>query len=165
MANLFPLNRKPQFYTMYSKQETATIKQSFWTSFGLYMKPVPTAAGQKNSWINYKTGIPHIYFRMVAEKRYASIAIEIANPSEEMRAMQFKQFAQLKTLFQNMAGKEWTWQENTIDSNGKPMSRIYQTLAGVSVLAEQDWPAIISFLKTRIIALDAFWEEVKYGFE
>ncbi|MDB5211605.1 MAG: hypothetical protein JWQ30_2432 [Sediminibacterium sp.] len=150
---------------MYSRQETATIKQAFWTSFGQYMKPVPTAAGQKNSWINYKTGIPYIHFRMVAEKRQASIAIEIANPSAEMRAMQFEQFTQLKTLFQNMTGKEWTWQENVFDSNGKSVNRIYQTLAGVNVLAEQDWPAIISFLKTKIIALDAFWEEVKYGFE
>jgi hypothetical protein len=32
-------------------------------------------------------------------------------------------------------------------------------------MEEGDWPAIISFLKPRIIALDEFWENVKPGFE
>jgi hypothetical protein len=32
-------------------------------------------------------------------------------------------------------------------------------------MKRDDWPAIISFLKPRIIALDAFWSQAKYGFE
>ena len=140
---------------MYSKQETAQIKQKFWTNFGQYMKPVPFAGGEKNSWINYKTGIQHIYFRMAAEKTHVSIAIELTNPSSATRAAQYEQFGQLKTLLYNIPGGEWIWEEN----------RIYQNLEGVNVLKESDWPAIISFLKPRIIGLDAFWEEVRYGFE
>jgi hypothetical protein len=35
----------------------------------------------------------------------------------------------------------------------------------VSILQKNDWPALISFFKTRIIALDEFWSSVKYDFE
>jgi hypothetical protein len=63
------------------------------------------------------------------------------------------------------SGKEWTWEKNAYDLNGRAISRIYQQLNNVNVLKETDWPRIISFLKPGIIALDVFWEEVKYGFE
>lgn len=150
---------------VYSKQETAQLKQAFWTRFGQYMKPVPTAGGEKNSWVNYKTGIQHIYFRMTAEKGEASIAIELAHPAPLIRNMQYEQFEQLKNVLQNFAGEEWTWQKNSTDAFGKPVSRIFITQENVNVMKESDWPSIISFLKPRIIALDAFWNEIKYGFE
>lgn len=150
---------------MYSRQETAHIKQSFWTSFGQYMKPVPTAGGEKNSWINYKTGVQHIYFRMVAEKDHASIAVEFAHPSAETREMQYEQFIQFKNLLHALSGEEWNWQKNMHDLNGRPISRIFLDLHNVNVLRESDWSLIISFLKPRMIALDSFWEEVKYAFE
>ncbi|TVP42967.1 MAG: DUF4268 domain-containing protein, partial [Mongoliibacter sp.] len=38
-------------------------------------------------------------------------------------------------------------------------------LADVNVMEKDDWPAIISFLKPRIIALDAFWSNIKPAFE
>ena len=37
---------------MFSKQEYSQLKKEFWTAFGLYMKPVPFAEGEKNNWIN-----------------------------------------------------------------------------------------------------------------
>jgi len=38
-------------------------------------------------------------------------------------------------------------------------------LPAVNILKENDWPAIISFLKPRIIALDKFWILVKDSFD
>jgi hypothetical protein len=153
------------FLSMYSRQETAHIKQSFWTSFGQYMKPVPFSGGEKNSWVNYKTGIQHIYFRMAAEKDHASVAIELAHPSPGIRGQQYEQFEQLKTLLQTLSGEEWVWEKTAQDLNGSSISRIYRKLENVNILKEADWPRIISFLKPGIIGLDAFWEEAKYGFE
>jgi hypothetical protein len=150
---------------MYSRQETAYRKQSFWTSFGQYMKPVAFAGGEKNSWVNYKTGIQHIYFRMVAEKDHASVAVEFAHPSQEARLKHYEQFLQFKTLFHTLSGEAWVFEKNAQDLNGRVISRIYRELDHVNVLKETDWPQIISFLKPRIIALDSFWEEVRYGFE
>jgi hypothetical protein len=143
---------------MYSKQQASQIKQSFWTVFGQYMRPVPSADGGKVNWSNYKTGIKHIYFRLKVEKSYASISIEL---NEE----QFALLRQLKPVLQGMLGEEWNWEQHTQDENGKPISRVFKELAGVNIFNEADWPRIISFLKPRIIALDAFWSEVRDGFE
>ena len=65
---------------MYSKDEVSKLKTQFWTSFGQYMKPVPGASGLPANWINYKTGIRHIHFKMDADNTRAVITIEISSP-------------------------------------------------------------------------------------
>jgi len=65
---------------MYSKDEVSQLKQEFWTAFGQYMSPILSAEGIRANWVNYKTGLKHVYFRMNANKRSASIAIELAHP-------------------------------------------------------------------------------------
>jgi hypothetical protein len=150
---------------MYTKEEISKIRQQFWTKFGQYMKPVPGSSGEKVNWLNYKTGIRHIAFRMDADKEKAIVAIEIKNPLEEERMNYYNQFLSLKTLMKNETGFEWNWKETVIDDNNQPISRISQTIENINVLNEKDWPAIIAFLKPRIMALDIFWEMVKDGFE
>jgi hypothetical protein len=64
---------------MYTKEQASQLKQAFWTAFGQYMGPVLSAEGLRTNWINYKTGVKHIFFRMQADNKMASIAIEIAH--------------------------------------------------------------------------------------
>ncbi len=52
----------------------------------------------------------------------------------------------------------------TTDEDGKQVSRISSQLNMVNVFDMNDWPAIISFLKPRMLALDTFWNMVKDGF-
>jgi hypothetical protein len=125
------------------------------------MKPVPSASGEKVNWPNYKTGIPYIWFRMQAEKGYASVAIELTHPSQEVREQQFEQFNSFKNLLQ----ENWVWEKQAQDQDNRVISRIHAGMDGVNVMNPSDWPAIISFLKQHMIALDHFWNEVKYGFE
>jgi len=150
---------------MYSKHEASKLKQEFWTKFGQYMKPVLSAAGETINWVNYKTGIPHIYFRMRAENNYASISIELTHPSSLVQQDQFEQLEDLRSMFQQAAGAAWVWQKNAVDENGKHLGRISIELPNVSVFREADWPAIISFLKAGMIGLDTFWNDVKPAFE
>lgn len=150
---------------MYSRTETARLKQTFWTAFGQYMKPVPSAEGETINWINYKTGVKNIKFKMDADSKFASIAIEIHHDDRGVRQLFFEQFEQLKSMLQNTLNEEWSWQGVCIDENEKHLSRIYTTMYGVSVLEKDHWPKIISFLKQRIIALDEFWCNTKYAFE
>ncbi len=150
---------------MYSKQEASQIKQLFWTRFGQYMKPVFSASGEKVNWLNYKTGVPHIYFRMRAENSYASVSIECTHPSSLVQQDQFEQLEELKQMFQQALGDGWIWQKAAVDENGKPLARVYIELPGVSVFRESDWPAIISFLKPAMVGLDGFWNEVKEVFQ
>ena len=62
---------------MYSKQQASLLRKNFWTRFGQYMRPVKNSEGGSINWLNYKTGIKHIYFRMDANTDHARIAIEL----------------------------------------------------------------------------------------
>ena len=129
------------------------------------MKPVPGANGEPVNWLNYKTGIRNIFFRMDADQQKASAGIEIRHTSDADRIHYYNQFAALKKLLQQATLYKWNWQPAVADENGLLISRISQVLDNVNVLNEADWPAIITFLKTRMMALDAFWEMVKEGCE
>jgi hypothetical protein len=150
---------------MYSRQQASELRQAFWTAFGKYMQPILSAEGEKVNWVNYKTGEKNIYFRMNAGNRSSSIAIEITHTDIELQQLYFEQFGQLKTLLHRALNEEWNWQLHFNDENGKVISRIYKELNNVSLFNQNDWPALISFFKPRIIALDEFWSSARYGFE
>jgi len=150
---------------MYTKNELSKTRQEFWTTFGQYMKPVPNADGTKINWKNYKTGVKHMYFRMKAERDFASISIEVQHPDKEIRSLLYDQLVTFKRIFQQEVEEEWSWVPDSENEWGEFSSKVEKTLPGVSVMNRDDWPEIISFLKPRIIAIDAFWSNMKYGFE
>jgi hypothetical protein len=150
---------------MYSKDQASQLKQQFWTTFGQYITPHPSAEGVKINWVNYKTGIKHLYFRMQAENRSASIGIEIAHPDAGIQELFFEQFKELRLVLADALQEEWQWGLHTTDEYGKTISRIYKQLDGISIFDRNDWPALISFFKPRIIALDEFWSDAKYSFD
>lgn len=150
---------------MYSKAEAAQLKKEFWTAFGQYMQPVLSADGEKVSWINYKTGEKNVFFRLSAEAKKATVAIELTHPDAGVQQLVFEQFLQLKKVLEAATGEEWIWQLHTADEWGKTVSRIVTETGGVSVFKREDWPALISFFKPRIMALDEFWSGARYAFE
>lgn len=150
---------------MYSKQQASQLRQEFWTTFGRYMTPVLSAESDKINWINYKTGERHVSFRMDADNRSASIAIELTHPDPVTQQLFYEHFAQLKQVLHAELAEEWEWQLHITDEHGKTVSRIYTEIGGVSIFRKEDWPRLISFFKERMVALDLFWSKVKYGFE
>ena len=150
---------------MYTKEEASQLRHSFWTTFGQYISPQLSSEGLKVNWVNYKTGIKYVYFRMEADKNTAIIAIEIAHPDPGIRELFFEQFMELKNILQDYLYEEWTWEPHYTDENGRDMSRIYFQQTGAGIFNKNDWPALISFFKPRIILLDEFWNDVKYAFD
>lgn len=150
---------------MYSKAEAFHIKKEFWTTFGMYMKPIKNAEGSIINWINYKTGIRHFYFRMDANRKNASIAIEMKHPSTDNRLLLYKQLEIWRDHFKAVMQEPWSWQQIFYDDDGSEASRVVKTLENVSVFNKDHWPLMITFLKERIIKLDAFWHDVKIHFE
>lgn len=150
---------------MWSRAETAQLKQAFWTAFGQYMAPVLSADGEKVSWLNYKTGEKHVFFRMKAEGNCAEVAIEITHNDVGIRQLYYEQFQQVKSFLPDLSGNEWHWQPEATDDYGKPVSRIFVSIEGASVFRKEDWPTLISFFKAGITTLDGFWSNVKYSFE
>lgn len=144
---------------MFTKQEASALRQQFWTNFGQYLAPIPDALGNKINWVNYKTGIRHIHFKMdVTDQAY--IAIEIAHNDQEKAKIYFDHLKSVKSLFEQELGEGWNW-EADITINEKEISRIYVVLKDVNIFRKSDWPMIISFLKSRIISLDKFWSAQK----
>ncbi|MDF2434285.1 MAG: hypothetical protein JWP44_3916 [Mucilaginibacter sp.] len=150
---------------MYTKDEATQLKQKFWTTFGQYITPQLSAEGLKVNWVNYKTGLKHVYFKMDAGKRWATIAIEITHPDIGIQELFFEQFKEFKNILHATLDEEWTWELHAHDEYGKTISRIFKQLNDVTIFNKNDWPALISFFKPRIIALDEFWNDVKYGFD
>jgi hypothetical protein len=129
------------------------------------MMPVLSSEGEKINWINYRTGEKDIAFRMDADNRKAFISIELCHRDQSLRQLYFEQFLQFRSLLENTTGEKWNWQPDSQDLNGRACSVIFTQLEAVSIFNRDDWPALISFFKPRIIALDSFWTEARYTFE
>jgi hypothetical protein len=150
---------------MYTKAEASAIKQKFWTSFGKYMQPAPSASGEKVNWINYKTGIKGIYFKMDANKDFAYVSIEIFLPDKKLEDLYYQTFRTFTKQFEEVVGVGWEMNKGFLTNDHKYVSIIYTELQNVNIFKESDWPSIIGFLKKNIIALDAFWDAYKPAFE
>jgi len=150
---------------MYTKQDISRQKQAFWTAFGRYMKPVLSADGEEIGWLNYKTGNKHLGFRMDVDTRRAVLSVVLDHPDAKTRQAYYDRLTQLRPIFADtLEEDDWTWQPDTTDEHGRSIGTVHQQLVGVNIFRNEDWPAIISFLKPRIIALDAFWSMVRYQF-
>jgi hypothetical protein len=150
---------------MYTKQEISKQKQAFWTAFGRYMKPILSADGEEISWLNYKTGNKHVGFKMEVDNRQAQIAIVLHHPDPDLQHSYFDRMTEVRSIFEDVIGEnDWTWEQDITDEQGGVVSIVQKRLTRVSLFKNEDWPAIISFLKPRIIALDNFWSMVRYQF-
>jgi len=128
------------------------------------MNPVPSAEGNKVNWINYHTGISDVFFRMNADAGEATISITLEHRDVALQTLYFAKFSEFKNMLQAELQEEWNWQLHDV-RNHRVISRIYKTLPNVSVNNKAQWPELISFFKPRIMALDRFWENARYGFE
>ena len=125
------------------------------------MSPLPGRSGENVNWLNYKTGVKNLYFRMDAGDGRASIAIEMRQAE---RHHLFQKLGQLKPLLETILQEAWDWQEDVVDEDGETISRIGTQIENVNLSNTADWPSIISFLKPRMLSLDEFWEQVRDGF-
>lgn len=146
---------------MYTKQEASFIRKKFWTSFGRYLQPIPNAEGEPVNWLNYKTGVKDIFFRMDVDNTTAQVAIEIKHTANSRENDFFNRLLSMRNMLEQAVGEGWHWESEAQDEFGVTFSRIGTRMSGVNIFRESDWPAIISFLKPRIVALDHFWLQVK----
>jgi hypothetical protein len=150
---------------MYTKEEASLVRQTFWKAYGQYMALHVSAEGLKINWINYKTGIKYLNFKMDADKIHAYIQIHLSHPDIEIQEMMMEQFKAVERLLQSHLKENWDWEKHATDEYGNVYSAIGITLNNVNIFDQNDWPKLIQFFKPRMIALDAFWNDAQYGFE
>ena len=150
---------------MYSKAEASFITQKFWTSFGIYRSPVPSATFEKVNWVNYKTGIKGIIFKVDADKNTASVTVEIFLKDSMLQHQYFEIFNNFAAEIKKIGVNKWAFQKDYFQENKGFVSLIAFKLKNVNVFKEDDWPTMISFLKQYMLGLDEFWASYKPAFE
>src|SRR5690606_30223921 len=126
-----------------------------------YMKLQKSSEGLSVNWINYKTGIKDLYFKTDVDNKSARISIEMTHTDLSMQELMFEQFEEFRSLFESYFEEEWIWSKAEYDESGRIKSFISLKLEGVSIFRESDWNKIIVFLKTNLVKLDEFWDDVK----
>jgi hypothetical protein len=144
---------------MYSKRYSGELHNRFWEAFGKYMAPVLSASGGRISWTHYQTALKGVFFRQYVTDSEVCISIEMPFSFGEKRLDYFTRFRVLKASLEHFLGEAWHWEEEAVNMNAEKVSRIFMRMENVNIHNENDWPAIISFLKPRLIALDRFWHE------
>ena len=142
---------------MFSKEEAKELTTLFWTSFGKYMQKHKPTYAKHIKWVNYRTGVKDIYFRLNADKNSASIAMEFQHQDESIRKLFYEQLTELKTVFTSIAG-EWIWEEEYIVNNSQEISRIYINHdAKFNIYLKDTWAECFRFYEKHIVDLDEFW--------
>ncbi|RZL44107.1 MAG: DUF4268 domain-containing protein, partial [Pedobacter sp.] len=103
---------------MYSKEEASKLRQQFWITFGKYLKPIPSAEGLTINWINYKTGVKNVFFKMDAGQYKTVISINIQHQDATIREQFYDQFLALKNIFNDALNEEWEWEVNAVNEYG-----------------------------------------------
>lgn len=145
---------------MFSDAEASALRQKFWTRFGQYMSPVTSAEGEKINWINYRTGVKNIKWKMETLNREASISVIISG-NEVLKDRFLQIFDQVKYIREN----NMILEKDFMEHNSNNLYRLAKKLPGISVLDESKWPDLIIFFKENSIAFDKFWTEHKFVFE
>ncbi|PQL94706.1 DUF4268 domain-containing protein [Apibacter adventoris] len=149
---------------MYSKEEAYQRKKRFWISFGQYMSLQPSNRGAKVNWLNYKTGIKDLYFRIKVNNHSASVFIEISSKDTKIQQKIYEKFEMFQDILTTYLHEKWIWNFGVYDEQGKIISTIGITKENISIFRETDWGEIISFCKENLLALDNFWSNYKEAF-
>ncbi|MCB9189313.1 MAG: DUF4268 domain-containing protein [Flavobacteriales bacterium] len=144
---------------MFSKEEAKELTKLFWTSFGKFMGKHQSFHGKHIKWVNYKTGVRDMYFRLRADSKKAEVAIEIQHKDDGIRELFYDQFLELKAVFKDMVG-EWTWEKDIYNDQSILISKIYiECDRKVNVYDKNTWKDGFEFFEKNIVPLDEFWSE------
>ena len=146
---------------MYDKDTVKNTKTEFYTSFGKFMGNHRSAHGNKVKWVNYNTGIKHLYLRLEADKKSARICIDLQHKDDDIRELFYEQFKALKTVFHEIMKTEWVWVEKHINETGFDQCRIYIEIDEFNIFDKTTWKKAFKFYKNYLLKFDSFWVEFK----
>ena len=134
---------------MFSKEESARLRQEFWTSFG---KSFP------KKWLLYNTKIKDLSLKFHADTKKARIMIDIEMKDPLFREAYFDKFLFLKNILKAEIPDLIFDKEHHLE-NGKIISRIYTELTGVSIHNKDSWHKIYDFFNENMSKLEKIFIE------
>lgn len=120
----------------------------------MVMKPHLSAEGNKINWINYKTGVKDVHFKMDADSKKTSITIELLHKDDGIKELYWEQFLEFKNLFHTTLKEDWIWEDSSISIT-----------ANGNIFDKNQWQDMFAFLKTRLLKFDEFWADAQEMFK
>jgi hypothetical protein len=148
---------------MFSRDEARALNERFYTLFGTYMRRHQPQAEGARQWLNYRTGVKDIFFRIEASGKGAIAAIDLQQADEGLRQLFWEQFLEFQKALESHTGP-LIWDPAYELPYGRSIARIYQKQEGVSLYKEDDWHQIFPFFEKHLLAFDAFWADFREGF-
>lgn len=140
---------------MFSREESARIRQEFWTSFG---KSFP------RKWTLYRTKIKGFGFKFYFDTKKAMVLIEVDGDLEH-RIKYFEKLQSLQNILQEVYLPEALYWESYQLENGKEISCVLVQKEGVSIHNRDTWQETMAFFNTNMTQIEAFWEEYEDFFK
>lgn len=134
---------------MFSKEESAKMRQEFWTSFG---KSFPT------KWILYQTKIKGVSFKFHFDTKKAMVLMEIEG-SLEHRIKYFEKMQSLQDILETEYLPEVIYSDSFELENGKEISCIFVEKNGVCIHNKNTWQETMQFLNDNMLKFEEFWQE------
>lgn len=134
---------------MFSREESAKMRQEFWTSFG---KSFP------RKWILYQTKIKGLSFKFNFDTKKAMVLMEIEG-SLEHRIKYFEKMQSLQDILERDFLPNVVYAESYELENGKEVSCIFVEKKGVCIHNRENWQKAMLFLNENMIKMEDFWGE------
>ena len=134
---------------MFSREESAKMRQEFWTSFG---KSFP------RKWILYQTKIKGLSFKFNFDTKKAMVLMEIEG-SLEHRIKYFEKMQSLQDILERDFLSNVVYAESYELDNGKEVSCIFVEKKGVCIHNRETWQKAMLFLNENMIKMEDFWGE------
>lgn len=137
---------------MFSKEESRSLRQEFWTSFG---KSFP------RKWILYDTKLKGFSFKFHFDTKSALVALDFEDDLE-LRIKYWGKLMALKSILLDDFLPEAIFEEDYFLDNEKEISRIYVILEQkVSIHNKNTWRDVMEFFNEHMNLFEAFFEAYK----
>ncbi|MBT8260000.1 MAG: DUF4268 domain-containing protein [Flavobacteriaceae bacterium] len=137
---------------MFSKEESRSIRQEFWTSFG---KSFP------RKWLLYNTKIKGLSFKFHFDTKKALVALDLEDDLDN-RIHCWEKLTALQTILFDEYLPDAIYEEEYYLENGKEISRIYVPKEQkVSIHNKNTWQDTMVFFNQTMSQFEAFFEEYK----
>jgi len=139
---------------MFSREESRQLRELFWTSYG---KSFP------RKWLLYNTKIKDVSLKFQADRKTASVCLDIELEDEYDRLEQFEKFESLKTILETEYLPEVIFDDDFyLEKSQKSICRIYVLHEKKFSIHNKDtWRAAYEFFNKHMDLLESFFLEYK----
>jgi len=138
---------------MFSKEESASLRNEFWTCFGISFP---------RKWILYNTKIKGLSFKFVANRKNAMICLDIEHSDEMVNKILFDKISSLKTILKEDYVSEVIFDDSYRLENEKIIHRVYINHKDkFSIYNKNTWSSCYNFYVEVMPKFELFFLEYK----